>query len=131
MLLLVLGLSKLNAQNNKELAYSYIRKANSAIEKSIDYSEAFINFNKAVKLLGIIKDKNIASLGARTYYEIHHKQNTVEKQIEFLEKSTRYSRQYFFLAQNKKTNDYRRNVELYDLSRKKLKKLQYRLQRRM
>lgn len=119
------------AQTNTKLAYSYIRKANRAIEKSIDYSEAYINFNKAIKLLGpTIKDKNIASLGARTYFEIHHKQRTLKQQINFLEKSTFYSKQYFLLATNKNTNDYQRNVELYTLSKKTLKKLQYKLRRR-
>ncbi|MHB0754404.1 hypothetical protein [Polaribacter sp. M15] len=127
---LVFGMLQVNAQSNRKLAYSYIRKANRAIEKSIDYSEALINFNKAVKLLGVIKDKNIASLGARAYFEIHHKQKTIRQQISFLEKSHIYSKQYFLLATNKYTSDYRQNVELYNLSRKTLKKLQYKLRRR-
>ncbi len=126
----ILGMLQLSAQTNTKLAYSYIRKANRAIEKSIDYSEALINFNKAVKLLGVIKDKNIASLGARTYFEIHHKQNTIQRQIKFLERSNLYSKQYFLLATNKHTSDYKLNVELYTLSRKKLKQLQYKLRRR-
>ncbi len=129
-LMLVFGLLQNNAQTNTKLAYSYIRKANRAIEKSIDYTEALINFNKAVKLLGVIKDKNIASLGARTYFEIHHKQKTTRQQILFLEKSHIYSRQYFLLATNKNTSQYKQNVELYTLSRKTLKKLQYKLRRR-
>lgn len=121
---------QINAQTNTKLAYSYIRKANRAIDKSIDYTEAYVNFNKAIELLGVIRDKNIASLGARTYFEIHHRQKTIKQQIKFLEKSTSYSKQYFLLATNKNTNDYRQNVELYTLSRKTLKKLQYKLRRR-
>lgn len=121
---------QISAQSNTKLAYSYIRKANRAIEQSIDYTTACVHFNKAVKLLGVIKDKNIASLGARTYFEIHHKQKTIQKQIKFLEQSHAYSKQYFSLATNKNTKDYRRNVELFTLSRKTLKKLQYKLRRR-
>ena len=126
----VFGLLQFNAQSNRQLAYSYIKKANYAIEKSIDYTEAFVNFNKAVELLGEIRDKNIASLGARTYFEIHHKQKTIQKQIKFLEQSTTYSKQYFLLTTNKNSHDYRRNVELYSLARKTLKQLQYKLRRR-
>lgn len=126
----VFGIVQFSAQTNKKMAYSYIRKANKAIEKSIDYSEALVNFNKAVKLLGEIKDKNIASLGARTYFEIHHKQKNLQKQIKFLEQSNFYSKQYFLLAHNKSSNDYKTNVELYTLARKTLKKLQYKLRRR-
>tara|TARA_R110002126_G_scaffold72364_1_gene180847 strand:+ start:2360 stop:2785 length:426 start_codon:yes stop_codon:yes gene_type:complete len=124
------GILHTTAQTKNQMAYSYIRKANNAIEKSIDYSEALINFNKAVQLFGVIKDKNVASLGARSYFEVHHKQATVKKQISFLEKSTIYSRQYFLLANNKNTSDYQQNVELYTLSKKTLKKLQYKLRSR-
>lgn len=127
----VFGAFQIHAQTKNQQAYNYIRKANRAIEKSIDYSEALINFNKAVKLMGVIKDKNVASLGARAYFEIHHKQRTVQKQIAFLEKSNTYSKQYFLLATNKNTNDYQENVQLYGLAKKTLKKLQYKKRRRM
>lgn len=126
----VVGAFQIKAQTKSQQAYSYIRKANKAIEKSIDYTEALINFNKAIQLFGVIKDKNVASLGARAYFEIHHKQPTVKKQISFLEKSTIYSRQYFLLANNKNTSDYQQNVELYTLSKKTLKKLQFKLRSR-
>ena len=127
----VLGTFQINAQTNNKLAYSYIRKANKAIEISIDYSEALIYFNKAIKLMGVIKDKNVASLGARAYFEIHHKQKTVQKQISFLEKSNKYSKQYFLLSSNKNSNDYQENLQLYSLAKRKLKNLQYKKRRRM
>jgi len=114
-----------NSQTDKQLAYRYIKKANLAIEKSIDYTEALINFNKAMQYMGVITDKNIASLGARAYYEIHHKQRTLAKQIQFLEKSNKYSKQYFLLAKNKQSNDYLENMELYSLAKRDLKKLRY------
>jgi hypothetical protein len=125
------GAFQINAQTKNQKAYGYINKANKAIEESIDYSEALINFNKAMKLMGDITDKNVASLGARTYFEVHHKQRTVQKQVAFLEKSNKYSKQYFSLATNKTTEDYKENVELYSIAKKTLKKLRHQKRRRM
>jgi hypothetical protein len=125
LLICLFGAFQINAQTKNQKAYGYINKANKAIEESIDYSEALINFNKAMKLMGDITDKNVASLGARTYFEVHHKQRTVQKQVAFLEKSNKYSKQYFSLATNKTTEDYKENVELYSIAKKTLKKLRY------
>lgn len=121
---------QMNSQSNKEIAYSYIKRANDAIEKSIDYSTALINFNKALKYMDGITDKKVASLGARAYYEIHHRQRTIERQIKFLEVSNVYSKQYFSLAKNKNSDDYIENLELYSLARKDLKKLKYAIRRK-
>ncbi|MBU3010237.1 hypothetical protein KO506_02370 [Polaribacter vadi] len=121
---------QINAQSNKKIAYSYIRKANAAIEKSIDYAEALINFNKAMEYMDVITDKNVASLGARSYYEIHHTQSTIQRQIRFLEISNKYSKQYFSLAKNKNSNDYEDNLELYTHAKSDLKKLRYALRRK-
>lgn len=129
-IIFVFGALQMHSQTNKQMAYNYIRKANRAIEKSIDYTEALVNFNKAVKLLGVIKDKNIAGLGARTYFEIHHKQRTLDRQIKFLEQSNLYSKQYFLLASNKSSNDYQQNLELYGMARKALKILQHKAARK-
>ena len=71
LIICVFGVFQINAQTKNQKAYSYINKANKAIEESIDYSEALINFNKAMKLMGDITDKNVASLGARSYFEVH------------------------------------------------------------
>lgn len=131
LIICVLGVFQINAQTKNQKAYSYINKANKAIEESIDYSEALINFNKALKLMGDITDKNVASLGARSYFEVHHKQRTIQKQVEFLEKSNKYSKQYFSLATNKSTEDYQENMELYSIAKKRLKKLRYQKRRRM
>lgn len=119
----------INAQSNKQMAASYIKKANEAIEKSIDYTTALINFNKAIKYMDGITDAKVASLGARAYFEIHHKQRTLKRQIQFLEKSNLYSQQYFKLVKNKNTNSYASNVEIYSLSRTALKKLKYKARR--
>lgn len=119
-----------NAQSNKKIAYSYIRKANAAIEESIDYAEALINFNKAMEYMDVITDKNVASLGARSYYEIHHTQRTIEKQIKFLEISNKYSKQYFALAKNKKSADYLDNLELFSHAKSDLRKLRFALRKK-
>lgn len=121
----IYGVLQINSQSNKEIAYAYIKRANDAIEKSIDYTTARINFENAMKYMGTITDAKVASLGARTYFEIHHKQRTIQKQIQFLEKSNTYSKQYFSLAKNKNSDDYLENVEIYALSKRYLKKLTY------
>lgn len=121
----VFSVLQINSQTKKEIADAYIKRANDAIEKSIDYTTALINFNKAIKYMDAITDAKVASLGARAYYEIHHKQRTIEKQVKFLEKSNIYSKQYFLLAKNKKSNDYIDNLELYALAKKDLKTLRY------
>ena len=121
----VYSVLQINSQSNKEIAYAYIKRANDAIEKSIDYTTARINFENAMKYMGVITDEKVASLGARTYFEIHHKQRTVEKQIQFLEKSNTYSKQYFSLAKNKNSDDYAENMEIYSLSKRYIKKLTY------
>lgn len=121
---------QINAQSNKQIAYTYIKKANDAIEKSIDYNTALINFNKALKYMDAITDENIASLGARSYFEIHHQQRRIETQIKFLEKSKMYSEQYFALAKNKNSDNYLENLDTYSLAKRKLKKLRYKARRK-
>lgn len=132
-LLIVISLiSTLNigAQSNKEIAASYIKRANDAIEKSIDYTTALINFNKAIQYMDAITDEKVASLGARAYFEIYHKQRTLDKKIKFLEKSNIYSKKFFALARNKNSSRYASNLEIYSLSRTALKKLRYQARRK-
>ena len=121
----IIGAFNISAQSNKQIAASYIKKANEAIEKSIDYTTALINFNKAIKYMEAITDEKVASLGARAYFEIHHKQRTLKRQIQFLEKSNYYSKKFFSLARNKNSNRYASNVEIYAMSKNALKKLRY------
>lgn len=127
--IIVLTTINISAQSNRQIAALYIKKANEAIEKSIDYTTALINFNKAIKYMNGITDAKVASLGARAYFEIHHKQRTLNKQIQFLEKSNLYSQQYFKLAKNRNSNSYANNVEIYSLSKTALKKLKYKARR--
>lgn len=127
--IVVLTTISINGQSNRQIAASYIKKANEAIEKSIDYTTALINFNKAIQYMDKITDAKVASLGARAYFEIHHKQRTIKKQIQFLEKSNLYSQQYFKLAKNKNSNSYANNLEIYNMSKNALKKLKYKARR--
>lgn len=128
-LITIISAINISAQSNKQIAASYIKRANEAIEKSIDYTTALINFNKAIKYMDGITDAKVASLGARAYFEIHHKQRTLKRQIQFLEKSNLYSQQYFKLAKNKNSNNYANNLEIYSLSKNALKKLKYKARR--
>lgn len=114
-----------NSQSKREIANAYIKRANDAIESSIDYTTALINFNKALKYIDVITDARIASLGAKAYYEIHHKQRTLDKQIKFLKKSNYYSKKFFSLAKNKNSDAYLDNLDTYALARKDLKDLMY------
>jgi GTP-sensing pleiotropic transcriptional regulator CodY len=116
---------QINSQTNKQIANAYIKRANDAIEKSIDYTTACANFENALKYMDVITDAKVASLGARTYYEIYHKQRTIEQKIQFLETSNKYSKQYFDLAENKNSNEYATNLEIFNLSKKAIKKLKY------
>lgn len=130
LLICVCGIIQIQAQSNKAIAYSYIKKANAAIENSIDYAEALINFNKAMEYMDVITDRKVASLGARSYYEIHHKQRTLQRQIHFLEISNKYSKQYFALAKNKNSDEYQENLELYSHAKRDLAKLKYALRKK-
>lgn len=129
LLVSVIGALNSSAQSNKQIAASYIKKANEAIEKSIDYTTALVNFKRAIAHMDGITDAKVASLGARAYFEIHHKQRTLKNQIQFLEKSNLYSQQYFKLVKNKNSNSYANNVEIYSMSRNALKKLKYKARR--
>ena len=44
-LITIISAINISGQSNKQIAASYIKRANEAIEKSIDYTTALINFN--------------------------------------------------------------------------------------
>lgn len=99
------------AQTNKDIANVYIRRATEAIESSIDYKTALFMFQKAMKYTDTILDKKVATLGSSIYFEMHHKQPTLQEQLQFLEKAKSYSSQYFLLTKNKKSEEYINNTE--------------------
>lgn len=90
------------AQNNSEIANVYINRANTAIEESIDYKEALDLFEKAMKYMDTVTKPSVADLGARIYYELKN-----------YRQAQKYSKQYFLLAKNKKSETYQQQLELF------------------
>lgn len=100
-----------NAQSNKDIANVYIKRAKEAIETSINYKEALVQFNKALKFMDTVTDRNVASLASLIFYENHLYKSTEKEKLEFLKKSESYSKQYFLLATNKASEEYANNLE--------------------
>ncbi|AUC85350.1 hypothetical protein CW731_08640 [Polaribacter sp. ALD11] len=90
------------AQNNSEIANVYINRANTVIEESIDFKQALVLFEKAMKYTDTITKPNVANLGAKIYFEL---KNYKEAQ--------KYSKQYFLIAKNKNSEDYLQQLELF------------------
>ena len=109
-LLLFLG-TYTYSQSDNDIAKVYIKRANEAIEESIDFKSALDNFEKAMKYMDTITDRRIASLGSDIYFENHLKKENLEGKLEFLKKAEAFSKQYFALAKNKKLEEYTENVE--------------------
>ena len=103
------------SQSNKDNANVYLKRAKEAIEISIDYETALTYFNKAMKFTDTIVDRKIAHLGSKIYYEVHHKQESLQEQLKYLETAQDYSKQYFLLAKNKASEEYINNTEEYVL----------------
>jgi len=102
------------AQFEKAIANTYIKRANNAIANGINYELAANYFEKAMARLDSITDKKIAILGSRIYFEIHHKQEALQKRLEYLIKSQSYFKHYNLLTTNKTTEEYQLNIdELY------------------
>lgn len=102
------------AQFEKAIANTYIKRANNAIVNGINYELAANYFEKAMARLDSITDKKTAILGSRIYFEIHHKQETLQKRLEYLKKSQSYFKHYNLLTTNKTTEEYQLNIdELY------------------
>ena len=58
------------AQNNSEIANVYIKRANAVIEESIDFKEALVLFEKAMKYTDSVTKPKVANLGSRIYFEL-------------------------------------------------------------
>lgn len=117
-----------NAQSNKDIANVYIKRAKEAIENSVDFSVALINFKKAMRYTDTITDRKVASLGASVYFEVYHKQPTLAEQLEFLEKAKYYSSQYFNLAKNTKSDEYIVNTENFVFIQENIEKVKTELE---
>lgn len=104
LLVLCLGVfSTTHAQSNKEIANVYIKRARNSIELHIDYKQARVFFQKAMKYMDTITSPDVARLGAFIYFELD----------EFKE-AKKLSKQYFLLNENRKRNleEYEEQLEL-------------------
>ena len=110
-ILLMFIASFVYSQSDSDIAKVYIKRANEAIENSIDFKSALDNFEKAMKYMDTITDRKIASLGSDIYFENHLNKENLEAKLEFLKKAEAFSKQYFVLAKNKKLEEYTENVE--------------------
>ncbi|TMM30066.1 tetratricopeptide repeat protein [Polaribacter aestuariivivens] len=90
------------AQSNKDIANVYIKRANNVIEESIDFKEALVLFEKAMKYMDTVTSPDVASLGARIYFE-----------LENYKEAQKYSKQFFLLSKNKKSEQYLNQLELF------------------
>ncbi|MFK8060182.1 MAG: hypothetical protein AB8B78_08845, partial [Polaribacter sp.] len=97
--LLFFGLS--NAQSKNEIAGVYIKRAEKVIEESIDFKEARVLFEKGMKYMDTITNSKIARLGTEIYFELNEFKTAKD-----------YSKQYFLLVKNKKSEEYANQLEL-------------------
>lgn len=115
LIVFLLFISFLNySQSNKDIANVYIKRANESIS-NLDAETARVSFDKAMRYLDTITSANVARLGMQIYYEIHHKEETPQQQLELLQVSKKYSNQYFLLEKNRKSEDYKTATEDYVL----------------
>ncbi len=100
------------SQTNDEIAGVYLKRARLAIEESIDFREAKVLFEKALKYIDSVKTADMAKLGARIYFEIG----------EYRTAKT-LSKKYFQLYKKRKDERYDEQVELAVLINDELDKL--------
>ncbi|TXD46872.1 hypothetical protein [Polaribacter sp. IC073] len=89
-------------QNNSEIANVYINRANIAIEERIDFKEASLLFEKAMKYMDTITSTSVAKLGTKIYFE-----------LEKYKEAKKYSKYYFLNAEDKKSDTYFEQLELF------------------
>ena len=101
-------------QSNKDISKVYFKRSNEATEL-LDYDAALSHFKQAMKYTDTIIDRKIASLGAKIYFEVHHREDSLEDQLSYLKLSKKYSQQYFLLAKNKSSEEFLTCTEEYVL----------------
>jgi hypothetical protein len=84
-----------NAQSNKDIANTYLKRAHKVLEESIDFKEALIQFNKALQYMDTITSAKVVKFGAEINYEVQN-----------LEDAKKYAAQYFLLERNTGTEEY-------------------------
>lgn len=90
------------AQSDSDIANVYINRATKVIEESIDFKEAKVLFDKALKYMDTIESAKLAKLGARIHFE-----------LEDYRTAKTYFQQYFNLVKNKKSEEYADQVSLF------------------
>lgn len=128
-LLCLISFTLTNAQSNADIANVYFKRAKEAIETSINYKEALVQFEKALKYVDTITDKNTASIASLIYFENHQYQPTGKEKLDFLIKSESYSRQYFILTSDKTSEEYTNNIETLILIQETKEALQIKLKK--
>ena len=89
------------AQTNDEIAGVYLKRARKVIEESIEFKEAKVLYEKAMRYVDSVKTSDMAMLGARIYYE-----------LEEYKTAKRLSKKYFALVKNRKSEEYEDQLEL-------------------
>ncbi|OAD46718.1 hypothetical protein [Polaribacter atrinae] len=118
-----------NAQSNADIANVYLKRAKEAAETNANYKEALDQFEKGLKFVDSISDKNIVTLASLIYYENYQLQTDDKEKIEFLKKSETYSRKYFVLEQDNTTEEYIKNLENLILIQETIEELETKLKK--
>jgi hypothetical protein len=113
-------------QSNKDISKVYFKRANEATEL-LDYDAALSHFKQAMKYTDTITNRKTASLGAKIYFEIHHREDTLDEQLSALQLSENYSKQYFVLAKNKSSEEYLTCTEEYILIKETIETLKVKI----
>ncbi|QXP63319.1 hypothetical protein [Polaribacter sp. HaHaR_3_91] len=128
-LLCIISFTFTNAQSNTDIANVYLKRAKEAVENNVNYKEALVHFEKALKYLDSISDKNLATLASSIYFENYQFQTTDIEKIAFLKNSEIYSRRYFVLEQDNTTEGYTKNLESLILIQETIEALETKLKR--
>lgn len=99
------------SQSDKEIAKVYMKRAKVSAE-GLRYDESIENFEKSLEVKDSITNTNDAYLGMLIYFETKD-----------YEKSFKYTKQYFVLAKNKKTEEYMEMLELHVDIKEKLEEI--------
>jgi len=127
--LCLISLTIANGQSNTDIANVYLKRAKEAAITKTNYKEALNQFEKGLKFLDSISDKNIATLASLIYYENSKLQTVDKEKIEFLKKSEIYSRQYFVLEQDNTVEEYTENLENLILIKETIEELETKLKK--
>lgn len=99
------------SQTNDEIAGVYLKRARQVIDESIDFKEAKVLFEKALRYVDSVKTSDMAMLGARIYFELDEFKTAKE-----------LSKKYFLLVKNRKSEEYEEQLELAILITEELEK---------